>query len=160
MTKAVLICEENATEIEQALAEKNGRATSHVFSTYHEIKRLAADAERQLTNLGLVKAKRTNALYYAYSGDAVATAYGYIRTGNSVVLRRAGRGWTLLTEHIFKTELQKNGGAANRLLLTAEQDKLAIVALRRGYEIFAKSTGKKSPNSDTNVTKDEGAQND
>jgi hypothetical protein len=156
MTKAVLICVENAKEIEQALAAENGRAKFHVFLTYDEIKKLAIEAECELSNLGIVKAKRTNALYVAYSGDAVAKAYGYTRTGNGVVLRRAGRGWTLLPDRIFRTELQKNGGAANRLLLTVEQDELAILALRRCYEIFAKPSKKKSTNSDANVTKNEG----
>jgi hypothetical protein len=157
MNKAILICEENAKEIEQALAAKNGRATSHVFSMYYEIKTLAAEAEQQLIKIGLVKAKRTNALYFAYSGEAVATAYGYTRTGNGVVLRRAGRGWTLLTDRIFKTELQKNGGSANRLLLTVEQDKLAIVALRRGYEIFSKISEKKRATVEKKIAECEGS---
>ena len=49
--KAIKITEANATAIEAALSEANGRSEAHAYTTYGEIECLVSEAERELCGL-------------------------------------------------------------------------------------------------------------
>ena len=132
--KAIKVTATNAAAIESALAEVNGKATAHAYTTAQEIIDLAERAESQLEGLGIIKSARSGATLISVSGDAVPNSYKYSRTGTRIELQRKSGDWYL----IGATQLTifKSGGST-KMILTKAQDELAIAALRKQYSVTA-----------------------
>ncbi len=128
--KPIRITEQNRAAIVAALANVNGKATAHTFTTYQQIEQIAAAAEKQL--IGLVGSQKAavGARFEATSGDKVANAYKYARIGTRVKLERRATGWFLIDA--MEWMLYQNGGD-RRLTLTAAQDARAVELFRAGY---------------------------
>ena len=132
--KAIKVTATNAAAIESALAEVNGKATAHAYTTAQEIIDLAERAESQLEGLGIIKSARSGATLISVSGDAVPNSYKYSRTGTRIELQRKSGDWYL----IGATQLTifKSGGST-KMILTKAQDELPIAALRKQYSVTA-----------------------
>jgi hypothetical protein len=130
MIKATRITDKNRAAIFHILATVNGRATSHTFTTYHEIEQIAAAAETRVLDLVGSQKAAIGALFEATSGDKVANAYKYARIGTRVKLERRATGWFLVDATEWM--LWANGGD-RRLTLTAAQDARAVELFRAGY---------------------------
>jgi len=133
MIKATRIADKNRAAIFHILATVNGRATSHTFTTYHEIEQIAAAAEKQVVDLVGSQKAAVGARLQATSGGKVANAYKYARSGTSVTIERRSTGWFLIDAS--EATLYADGGGARRLTLTAEQDKRAVELFRAGYSV-------------------------
>lgn len=128
----IKITTENKLAIESALKVANGNAENFVFSTLDEIQSLAEEAEIFLENIRLPSSERHGAAVLARSGEQVAQSYGFSRNVTSVELQRGSTDWFLV-----KAERIKAGPYAKRpsILLTAEQDSVAVNRLRSLYSI-------------------------
>lgn len=131
MIKATRITEQNAATIIAILATVNGKATAHTFTTYTEIERIAAQAEKQLLDLVGSQKAAVGAVFKASSGEKVPNAYKYTRDGTAVTLERRSTGWFLVAAS--SVTLYASGGSAGRLTLTAAQDARAVELFRAGY---------------------------
>ena len=75
MKKPIQITEKNAAAIEAALAEVNGRAGAHAYTSFSEIEQLAKAAEARLSALGILKKNAQGARWTETSGSEVSNAY-------------------------------------------------------------------------------------
>lgn len=130
--KPIAIVEKNKAKIEAALEEVNGRATAHTYTSYAEIEQEASAAEKRLGGL-LLKKDFQGAICYAESGSAVAKSYKNTRIGTRIKIRRGSSAWFL--ESIEAITLYTDGGHAQRLALTQEQDVAAKAKLSTLYAI-------------------------
>lgn len=124
-----------AEEITAALAEVNGRATSHTFTYASDVQHLALEAEKRLDALHIPKAARAGAVFIGESGERLPNAYKYAAQTTTVTLVRKGKGW--FVRHIARSSLYSRQTPTNELLLTPEQDALAVAAFRRAYKVVA-----------------------
>ena len=132
--KPIKIIENNQDAIEKALAETNGKATAHAFTSYAEVKALATAAERRLTALGIPACRHAGAWYVETSGDAVPKSYarkGYSRAVTTVCVVRRPSGWFM--EWADKTTVWQEGGGPASLVLTPEQSGEAVGNLKSTY---------------------------
>ena len=129
--KAVKISEKNTPMIEAILANANGAATAHTYTSADEIIKLATLAENKVVGLLGSQKAAAGTLAFSKSGSAVLNAYRHTRTGTVVTLERRSTGW-FLTDAV-KCILYKEGGYDIKLRLTVEQDTQAIAVLHRQY---------------------------
>jgi hypothetical protein len=122
-----------AADIEAALKAVNGRSTSHTFTTSGEIAFVADEAEKALERLNIPKSERAGAVYVAQSGEKLPSAYKYEATTTTVRLVRKSGGWYL--DEVHSTTLYPRSKPHRHLRLTAEQDTIAVAALRRNYTV-------------------------
>jgi hypothetical protein len=97
-----------------------------------DIIRLARDAEERLIKLRIPRKWRPGAVYSCLSGAEVAKSYKYTRDGVRVTLARRASGWYLAA--VTRHPVYRQGGES-LLLLTVEQDELAVARLRETYSI-------------------------
>jgi hypothetical protein len=121
----------NITAIQAVLNKANGRSTAHTFTSAAEIIERAANAERQLANLGLIKLLRAGATALATSGSGVPHAYKYQRIVCTVRLLRGSSAWFLVEATTGNTWCNKAG--ETRVALNALQDIFAQGAFRSRY---------------------------
>ena len=120
-------------KITQALATANGKATAHT-ATAQDLIDAAKDIESQLARLGISKADRIGAEFVYRSGGSVAKSYKYTR---KVSLCRAARGasdWFLTS--VSAQEIFANECGYCRMVLTEQQDAIAVAKLRSQYAIL------------------------
>lgn len=125
----------NKTKIEAALAAVNGHASRHAYTEQDEILDLIDRANQKLERLQLPKKDWVGAQISATSGSEVSNAYarqGFRRAATHVVIERFPSGWFLTL--VEKAEVWQQGGAEN-LVLTPEQDAIAVYKLRQGYTV-------------------------
>lgn len=85
-----------SNELVDAVSEGNGRAFKFVYNA-KEIVELALRAERRLERSGLPQAERVGfEATFEHEGPG-ARAYKFTATGRSVTLRRATKGWVLVS---------------------------------------------------------------
>lgn len=132
--KAIKVTADNATAIEAALAEVNGKATAHAYTTVQEIIEIAERGEKKLESLGVIKSARKGAGVWATSGGMVANSYKYSRTVTHVKLERRSADWWLV--EVSTASLFPNQGGMFHTRLTEAQDQMAIAALRKEYGII------------------------
>jgi hypothetical protein len=115
------------SECAATLAAVNGKAVEHTYSQ-RDLQRVAARAEEQLEQLGLLVRERPGATVQALSGGKVSSAYKYPRKLTSVKLERTSSGWWL-------TDCRADNGREGHeaLVLTVAQDAAAVAHLRKGY---------------------------
>jgi hypothetical protein len=138
MSKAIKITQANAKAIEAVLATVNGRATAHTFTTFGDIRCLAATAESKLNALSIPKAMRKGATWSETSGAAVTNAYAKkssTRAANWVRLERRSADWFLT--NVGKTEIYKEGGGPGRLTLTKDQAAKAVEVFSKQFAVAA-----------------------
>ena len=124
---------ENASQIETWLKEVNGSANQHTINSYHEVEQLATQAEDKLLGMIGVKKYLKGAKAVAISGGSVAKAYKYTRKVTRIVIVRKSSGWELISVRSDNLYANQVGGA--KLLLTKEQDELAVAKFRTQYEV-------------------------
>lgn len=109
------------------LAAVNGKAVEHTY-TQRELLDVAARAEAQLEQLGLLVRERPGATVQALSGGKVPSAYKYPRKLTRAKLERTSSGWWL-------TDCRADTGREGHetLVLTAAQDAAAVAHFRKGY---------------------------
>lgn len=87
---------ELSPEFIEAVAAGNGKATKFVYDA-HDIVALARRAEKRLDQMDLPQADRVGfTAQFDHDGPS-ANAYKYTATGRSVTMRRAGKGWVLVS---------------------------------------------------------------
>ena len=136
MKKPIQIIEKNTKEIEAVLAEVNGRAEAHAYTSFSEIESIAKGAEDRLSALGILKKNAKGARWTETSGSAVNNTYAkkcYSRTATKVCLERKSAGWYLV--HANKTEIGQQGGGPGRIYLTPTQAEQAVATFRAGFSI-------------------------
>lgn len=134
MQKAIKITESNAAAIEAALKEVNGKAYSHTYNTATEIFALAQSSEKSLEKMGIAKARRSGAIVWSVSGEAVANSYKGTRLGTQIRLERRSSDWYLM--EVTTARLWKEGGFTD-LVLTKAQDEEAVANFRKQYVMKA-----------------------
>lgn len=126
----------NAAAIEAALLAVNGKATSHVYTSFSEIEKLAWETELQLLGLLGTKKSPVGAVTECTSGRPMAGAHSYARVATKITLERCASRWFLVD--VKATTIYQEGGK-DRLILTAAQDRAAVARLRSRYQIAAES---------------------
>lgn len=129
--QAIKITTESTAAIDAVLSAVNSHATAHRYTTAAEIVAIADAAEKRLEALGVAKKYRAGAVVAATSGDSVPNSYKFARTATAVRLERRSAAWYLTAAK--EMPIYKNGGGPDLLLLTQEQDAIAVAALRKGY---------------------------
>lgn len=115
-----------------ALEKANGRASAHTARPSN-IRPVTERLEAQLADLGIAKAHRAGATAQYVSGDEVPTSYKYARTVTVVRLTRSSSGWYVTG--IETGEILPSAKTGAFLILTPEQDALAVAALRARYTV-------------------------
>jgi len=115
--KPIKVTRNNATAIEAALREVNGKATAHTFSDYFEIEATATEAERRLSELGIAKSRHVGARLACTSGGAYAKK-GALRVVTRIAIERRQSGWYLTK---VSREWFQQGGGPGQLYVTAAQ---------------------------------------
>ena len=133
--KMIKIAPENKDAISKALRAVNGKSEAHTFTHYHEIERIALEAEQMLERLNITKKDRVGACYIAQSGSELPSGYKYAAQTTSVALKRRASGWYWTEAH--RSYLYPRDKPYARLKLTKKQDAIAVAALRRAYIIAA-----------------------
>lgn len=133
--KPILITEANAAAIKAVLADVNGRATAHCYTSFSEIRDEAGRAERKLSDLLEAKGKRIGARYVSQSGGKVASSYRQSRIVTRITLRRGAKGWYL--EAASQGQLWPNETGGAYLRLAPAQDCAIVAAIRQRYTVGA-----------------------
>jgi len=115
-----------------ALEKANGRATSHTARPSN-IRPVADRLEAQLADLGIAKAHRAGAKAQYVSGDEVPNSYKYARTVSVIDLTRGPSGWYVTA--IATQEVWPSAKTGAFLIVTPEQDAIAVAALRARYTV-------------------------
>jgi len=129
----IKINESNRAAITAALVAANGRATAHTFNGATPIIEAATAAEAKLELLGLTKTLRVGARAELTSGSKVPHSYKYTRITTDVQMLRGATGWFLIGASTSEGFSFGCGGC--RVLLTTEQDVLAVAAFRSSYGV-------------------------
>jgi hypothetical protein len=129
----IKIKEQNRAAITAALAKANGRATAHTFNGATPIIEAAVAAETKLKLLGLTQSQRKGAQASLTSGSKVPHSYKYTRITTDVQMLRGATGWFLIG--VSTSEGFSFGCGGCRVLLTTEQDVLAVAAFRSSYGV-------------------------
>ena len=130
--------ESSEVRIEAALKAANGGATAHTYTSAREILNIVVQAEKSVLTL-LLKKNAIGAKYVAWSGETVANAYKYSRTGTRINLERRASGW-FLNDVTSVTLYQK--APKSQMILSARQDEWAIKTLRNKYRFVEPVTAK------------------
>ena len=121
--------------IESALASVNGTATTHTITAWGEVRDLARTAEAECVSLLGSPRHARGARYSVVSGDSVSNDYAqkwrYRAATRVVMVRRVGDWYLVSAERV---EIGQKGGGA-RLILTPQQDEIAVALLRRRYRV-------------------------
>lgn len=136
--KPIKITATNEAAIESVLAEVNGRATAHTFTTFSEIDGMAKAAEKRLETLSIPKAMRKSATWLEISGACVTSAYAKkcrTRAATAVQIERRGAEWFLVA--VSRTEIYKEGGGPGKLTLTKEQAAHAVAVFSKQFKVAA-----------------------
>ena len=128
--KEIKILKQNAAAIEAALAEKNGSATEHTFSTFSAIKDIAERSEAKAYALLQSKNDLIGTIVTCQSGRSVANSYRGKRVATLVTIRRKAGGWYLTG--VSRLTTWGEAGALN-IHFTEKQDLRAIYVLRKNY---------------------------
>jgi len=130
-------------KIEDALRSVNGTASCHTYSSASDILAIAQEAEARLDQLGLPKKDRTGAVATKTSGSKMPKAYKYRRIATYVKLVRGSRDWYLTCA--LKVEIYPDTPDRRlSIILTEEQDKLAVETFRKSYHVQASSAATQS----------------
>ena len=121
----------NKEKVESALKSCNGKASAHTF-TFGNLLHQAAMGEHFLYEMGLTKAQRVGASLVVTSGEKLPSAYKYKVLVNRARMTRTSTGWTLVELKILE---QWEGGGFS-LMLSPEQDAIAIAKTREKYKIL------------------------
>jgi hypothetical protein len=125
-------------KIEDALRSVNGQADRHTYSSASEIIAVANKAEQELDRLLLPKKNRAGAVATKTSGGKVHTSYKYRRIATYIEMKRGSRHWFLT--YALKVEVfPDNPDRRLSIILTEEQDKIAVEAFRKSYHVQASS---------------------
>lgn len=127
--KPIKIVRENAAKIQSLLADANGRATSHAYTTYSEVEAVALYSEIKLDKAGLPKKQRTGVLASSTSGGVVTNAYSKkssTRAATKLVLERRATCWYLID--VQRTEVYQKGGGPVRVVMSPEQIHTCVTA--------------------------------
>lgn len=134
--KPIKITEANRAALEAVLAEVNGKATTHAFTTFEQLYLLANDAECKLHfGFEIPATRRAGASLQAVSGEPVAAKYRSGRAGTAVTLERKPSGWYL--ECCSAVTLYPDHGGKRVLTLTSAQDEEIVRRVRQGYRVAA-----------------------
>lgn len=122
-----------------ALAEANGRATAHTANV-GDITRWADEAEAKLAALGIPKDGRVGAVYRRESGERLPGAYSARSRASKckrtqITMRRRATGW--FVTRLTAGECWPQVAPTNMLVLSGEQDAIAVSATRRAYHVVA-----------------------
>lgn len=119
-------------KVRNVLEQVNGYAMGHTYTTNADLVAVVARVENQLAALGLPKKARAGAVYIAVSGGRVANSYKYPRAATRATLTRRASGWWLTS--VSATTINRDAPRPI-LMLTSEQDAIAVAELRKGYSI-------------------------
>lgn len=134
--KPIKIHPDNASAIEAALKEVNGRAYDHAYTEFSEVQRLADEAENYLSSIGLPIGMRSGAEWHETSGSAVSNAYArkaFTRRATAVTLSRKSSSWYLVS--VKGVDIRKDGGGSGVMTLTPAQDVEAIRRFKTKYRV-------------------------
>ena len=126
---------ENRDAIAALLLTVNGKAETHTYTHYHQVERIALEAEERLNVLGITKKERAGAVFVAQSGSELPSAYKYAAQTTRLTLTRRASGWYL--SQAARADLYARTKPARNLVLTAAQDAAAVAAFRRAYSVAA-----------------------
>lgn len=125
--------EPGSQELDDAIQDVNRRAKSHTFAAHDLAFYVTVEAESRLDKLGIPKTERAGAIYRAESGSRLPNAYHGVAIAATATILRRSKDWYLTTYERF--DLWPNYSPKVSLVLTPDQDELAIQVLRRGYAV-------------------------
>lgn len=129
----IAITQNNAEKIEAELKRVNGRSTAHCYTTYEDIAYLASKAERMLTEFLPAKKYFKGAFFSSESGAVMPNCYKGTRNTTNIKMVRGSKEWFLTS--VTKSSLWPNQYGRERLVLTPDQDALAINKLKSQYDV-------------------------
>jgi len=125
-------------KIEEALQRVNGQATSHTYNSASDILAIAKEAEERLDQLGLPKKDRAGAVAKKASGGKMPKSYKFRRAATMVEMTRGSRDWYLT--YVLRTKIFPDNRCGHlSMMLTQEQDKIAVESFRENYHVLAPS---------------------
>lgn len=130
--KPIKINLDNASKIEAALLQANGKSETHVYTTFKEIAHIADQAEKMLLSF-VYKKDAAGAEYCSMSGGDAAKAYKRSRNVTSINIVRKSGGWYLAS--VAKMTIFDNAWAA-RLYLTEKQAESAVTAFKKQFSVI------------------------
>jgi len=125
----IKICAENAEKINKILADVNGKATEHTYTSWIELEMLSMAAEKAALKL-LSKKEAIGAEYVSTSGAKLPNSYNHPRKVTNIKIVRGSSAWFLVA---VSSSQAWNAEGHKRLILTAEQDRLAVERFRNQY---------------------------
>lgn len=125
------ICEQNIERIESDLAEVNGDAHDHCYTTYKEILALVKIAEQKMAERLLVKSESMGLVFRSTSGLPVPNSYRYKRKATRVELTFNRVDWYITA--ICEDYVYREGGRS-RIFLSESQKEYAIQKFKRFLE--------------------------
>lgn len=133
--KQIKITAENDDIINDAISAAEGpRAKVNTLDAV-EVAAIAEAAEKRLESLGIPKKDRAGATLYFQPEGPSASSYKYPQGATTVRIARRSGGWYV--DSIVRDSVFPKSPERRELKLTAQQDMLAVIALRRGYTIAA-----------------------
>tara|TARA_R110000751_G_scaffold305537_1_gene422114 strand:+ start:171 stop:566 length:396 start_codon:yes stop_codon:yes gene_type:complete len=128
----IRITSKNSRKIQAALAQVNGRARGHTFTTFEEIAELATQAEMRRTRLRLSRDHAKGIRLLCTSGDEVARSYKWARRATCVELTLCTTGWCLTD--IASDDVYAEGGGFHTIL-TPAAEAIALDAFRTTFSV-------------------------
>jgi len=120
--------------IEDVLRRVNGEASMHTYSSASDIIAIAKEAEERLDQLGLPKKDRAGAIAKKASGGKMPKSYKFRRAATMVEMMRGSRAWYLT--YVLRTKIFPDNRCGHlSMMLTQEQDKIAVESFRENYHI-------------------------
>ena len=109
------------------------RANKHTLNEGYQVRDLATEAGRYLTELGLTsQASQKGAVVTFSSGGSVPSAYKWSRATNRIQIQRRATGW-------FLTNVERTSTYGNAdqpvYTLTSEQDAICVAGFRKGWTV-------------------------
>jgi len=135
----IAICDKNVAAIENALGSINGRSIAHCYTTAREITEVSLRAESRLSKLLSAKKNYQGAEFYSTSGGTVANCYKGMRNATKIKIMRGSKDWFLVS--VSRAELWPNQSGKEEIIITEEQEKLALEKFSYLFCVKGKSGG-------------------
>lgn len=131
--KAIKFNVENNSAIVQALAQANGKASTHTFTEFNTLANSFNAAARGMPKMGGAKHEKGIKIIVT-SGESVKSAYKYSRIGTRVTFEKRASGWFIIdiqSVAIYSTPDR------DRYILTPANDARALEYLKSQYSVSA-----------------------
>lgn len=122
----IKITPKNATAIDAALREVNGRADRFTITSWLAVSDYAAEAERRLESSLLPKASRSGVVVRATPAGPRANSYKYAAKSTTITIERGAQSWYLTA--VYSADVYPR--QAERVVVTISEAQRAAIQAR------------------------------